>query len=109
MTKKRRSRDEWSDLLDEIEETGESPAELAARIGVKEATVHWWASQLRHRAPRKGKTRTDPEVRLLPVPVRDVSPPNRIEVRFGELRIGFPADADPVQIGAVFLELRASC
>jgi hypothetical protein len=64
--RRRRSRQEWVELVSACERSGLSRKTFAAREGLKERTFAWWASQL---APARASNVTA-QGRFIPVRVR---------------------------------------
>lgn len=104
--RKRRSRRFWTDLIKQLERSGEDPAVFAAKHGVGGATLRGWVYQLRREklaAPQ-----------LLPVRVIATAAPvarragddERIdlELRRG-LRLRVPIGADPGYVAALVASL----
>lgn len=86
---------------------------FAARKGVKSETLGWWAWNLGQAS--SGRDSRESNVRMLPVTVRGSPTPEvRPTVEFLELTLAdvvvrFPAGTDAEYVGAVLLEVRATC
>jgi len=85
----RRSRAEWSRLVDEWRASGESAEEFSASRDFSKTTLYWWASALnkeerRRSKPRPKKPREKTASRFVPVvlpkPVAASAPEGRIEI-----------------------------
>jgi transposase-like protein len=92
MSKRRhRGRDEQRRLIQEWEESGESVAAFAARIGVASNTLYRW------RAPKTTALPTLPEstlARIVEVQAAAMPADTRFEIEFGGRRVRVPASFD---------------
>jgi transposase-like protein len=88
--RRRRRRDEQRRLIQEWEESGESAAAFAARIGVASNTVYRWraASSAPLKVPESTLARIV-EVRAAAMPAD-----TRFEIEFGGRRVRVPASFD---------------
>lgn len=66
MAQRRRSREEWKELVREIE-AGESIEQVARRHGVRVGTLKWWRWQFRRGTVARSATKA---VQMVPVRVR---------------------------------------
>ena len=109
--RRRRTREEWADLVESYARSGLTAAQFAERRGIQRATLAWWSSRLRQGA------RTTPA--LVPVRVVASTAPSargpdegsaeaiEIQLRGGELiRI---VDPSGVEIAAALIERLRRC
>lgn len=66
MAHRRRSREEWKELVREVE-AGDSIDQVALRHGVRAGTLKWWRWQLRRGTVARSATKA---VQMVPVRVR---------------------------------------
>jgi hypothetical protein len=105
----RRTREEWSGLVDELETSGESVQRFCAKHRVRLSRLKWWRWRLR--SERRSAGLAQPGVRLLPVDVVDVAslrPASLVVAISGaELRIEMGTDVE--YVGALVTALRSRC
>jgi hypothetical protein len=107
----RKTRDEWAKVEREWSRSGQTGAEFAAEIGVKEATLRHWKWRLDHGVPSRRRRRSESAfVRVAPIEVPLVgAEAESIEVvLLGGVRIRVPAEFEGATLRRVLdiLELR---
>jgi hypothetical protein len=106
----RRTREEWSGLVDELEASGDSLERFCAQRRVRVATLKWWRWRLRT-AKRVSAQVAERGVRLLAVDVVDRAPlrpaPIAVFVSGAELRVEVGTDVE--YVGALVSALRSRC
>lgn len=70
MAQRRRSREEWEQLVREVE-AGDSTDHVARRHGVRPRTLAWWRWQLRRGKVARSATKA---VQMVPVRIRRAAP-----------------------------------
>jgi transposase-like protein len=93
--RRRRGRDEQRRLIQEWEESGESAAAFAARIGVASNTVYRW------RAASTSTSLPLPEstlARIVEVRAAAMPTDTRFEIEFGGRRVRVPASFDETSL-----------
>lgn len=75
MAHRRRSREEWKELVREVE-AGDSIDQVARRHGVRAGTLKWWRWQLRRGTVARSATKS---VQMVPVQVRQAPPVTAVE------------------------------
>jgi hypothetical protein len=107
----RRSREEWSALLDELAESGEPLDSFCRRHSIRRSTLYWWkwrlGSSRRRSAPRAA-------IRLLPVAVSsstDAPPraPNAIVIHIADVQVRVEIGTDVEYVRALVDALRLRC
>lgn len=97
----RRTREEWSGLVEELEASGESIGRFCAKRRLSVSSLKWWRWRLR--SERRSAALVTTGVRLLPVDVVDLAPvrPTTISVAVpgAELRIEVGTDVEYVGAG----------
>jgi hypothetical protein len=106
----RRTREEWSGLVDELEASGASVQRFCAKRRIRVASLKWWRWRLR--SDRSSAALARPGVRLLPVDVIDVAPLARpttlvVAISGSELRVEVGTDVE--YVGALVSALRSRC
>ena len=108
MTVKRRSREEWSEVVAQFERSGLSQKAFAKKKGIKRTTLSWWAWEIRREASESQQPA------FVPVQVR--AGEEEIQqgpgddgraavVRLGRVELSLSAEADPGWVAAVMAEL----
>jgi hypothetical protein len=105
----RRTREEWSGLVDELEASGESVHRFCAKHRLRVASLKWWRWRLR--SERRSAALAKPGVRLLPVDVVDLAPvhPTRLVVAISGVELRVEVGTDVEYVGALVSALRARC
>jgi transposase-like protein len=104
----RRNPEQWSALLDELSESGESVDSFCRRRGVRPGTLYWWRWKL-GAARRKSSTGTG--VRLLPVAISSSAAPvaGAVVIHVSDLRMHVEAGTDVAYVAALVEALRSRC
>ena len=107
----RRSRAQWSGLVDEREASGQSVGAFCRRRGIKPRTFRWWAWKLgRGRGTAQKASRA---IRLLPVDVvesaatADVG--SEIAIDLAGMTIRVAVGTSPEYVASLACALRAAC
>ena len=103
-------------MVEELDASGRSQSDFAIERGIKVQTLRAWIYRLRDeelgkRDPKQTGTKADEAVRMLPVTVRS-SPrgtPEQMEITLANATVRFPVGTDAEYVGALLLELEASC
>ena len=108
---KRRSRAQWSGLVDEREASGQSVAAFCRRRGIKPRTFRWWAWKLGR--GRGSAQRASRAIRLLPVDVVEsaatADPGNEIAIDLAGMTIRIAPGTSPEYMASLIGALRAAC
>lgn len=112
MSVKRRSRQEWAEIVGQWERSGMSLKAFAKKNRMKRSTLSWWAWEIRRKA--SGQERP----LFMPVQVRPDRPDKEAEVdeaaalrnpvatvRLGPVALRLHAEADPQWVARVMVEL----
>lgn len=105
----RRTREEWSGLVDEFEASGESVQRFCAKHRIRVASLKWWRWRLR--GQRRSTGLAKPGVRLLPVDVVDLAPfqPTSLVVTISGAAWRVEVGTDVEYVGALVSALRSRC
>jgi hypothetical protein len=103
----RRTRAEWSGLVDELEASGDSMQRFCAKHQIRIASLKWWRWRLRTERSSTAK----PGVRLLPVDVVDVAAlrPTSVLVAVSGAELRVEVGTDVEYVGALVSALRSRC
>lgn len=105
----RRTREEWSGLVGELEASGDSVQRFCEKRRLSVSSLKWWRWRLRNERGSVALARSG--VRLLPVDVVDVAPPRPttlvVAISGAELRIEVGTDVE--YVAALASALRARC
>jgi len=107
---KRRPREFWQGLFDEVE-AGTGVTAVARRHAVKARTLGWWCWQLRRDRETRAAPRLLPVVVTSPAEVVVTSPASstRVEVVTGDVIVRLVGDVDFAQVAALVFALRRAC
>jgi hypothetical protein len=105
----RRSREEWSALLDELAASGEPLESFCRQRSIRRSTLYWWkwklGSSRRTSAPRAA-------IRLLPVAVSSnvgAAPSVAVVIGVADLQVRVEVGTDVDYIRALVDALRSRC
>ena len=106
MSKRRRRRsDEQRRLIQEWEESGESAAAFAARIGVASNTVYRWRAASTSAPPKLPESTL---ARIVEVRAAAMPADTRFEIEFGGRRVRVPASFDETDLRRLLRVLEAA-
>jgi hypothetical protein len=103
----RRSRKQWSEIVEEFERCGESHEEFCAQRRLNVGSFRGWLYRLR-RGASQGKVARS-ATRLLPVRVGVPDETVRIEIVVGGVRLHVPDRVDPHYVAALVTALASRC
>lgn len=104
MAQIRRSRAEWLKLIDEWRASGRTVERFCSKLGIRPATLKWWAWKI-----GADKLAAPATSALVPVNVaaRLVSPGATFELELHEVRLRFETGTDPRYVAALAHALAA--
>lgn len=105
----RRTRGEWSGLVDELGASGDSMQRFCAKHRIRVSRLKWWRWRLG--SERSSAALARPGVRLLPVDVVDVAPlqPATLVVTISGAELRVEVGTDVEYVGALVSALRSRC
>jgi hypothetical protein len=117
----RRSREDWREILAELERSGEPVVAFCEKRGIRVGLLKWWRWQLRRGSKSAKKARTGKrrkivakaakDVRLVPVTVLGVGTRREetLTVVISDLQVRVEIGTDVAYVGALVRELRSGC
>ena len=108
---KKRSREEWSRIVAELNRSGQRKSEFARARGLHPGTLSWWITAFKVGRVRGKRRAVEVEpVRLLDVAVRareSAPSAGSVEVTLNGITLRFPMGVDAAYVGAVISEVKA--
>ena len=105
----RRSRAQWSGLVDEHEASGLSVATFCRRRGIEAGTFRWWVWKLGRRVPRQASR----AIRMVPVDVVESAATaddgSQIAIDLAGVTLRIAVGASPEYVARLVGALRAAC
>lgn len=98
MAQIRRSRAEWLQLIDEWRDSGKSAERFCSKLGIRPATLKWWAWKI-----GAGEAVPPTASALVPVKVATHLVPAvaTFELELGDVRLRFETGTDPRYVAAL--------